>query len=263
MHFAAQGGELLAELRDVAAAQSGTRIDHRVPLDEASRRLGGTTPVQGNIDPAMLAAPWEVLAAHVRDVLRRGEAAPAHVVNLGHGVPPSADPGVLSAIVRLVHEGARCARARPCDRGRRSSCRGWRRRPDRRAGPGQGGPRHGAGRRGPGRRLRVPRRASTACPTASCWTAGPSRSRPAPRPSPICSPTWAWAATSCCRSAWAPGCEPRPVRSRFPPPGCWASPWALGARRDPRDRPGGLGQGLARPPAARPRGRRHGPDERR
>jgi uroporphyrinogen decarboxylase len=107
VHFAAQGGELLAELRDVvsgAGAPGAVGIDHRVPLDEASRRLGGGTPVQGNIDPAMLAAPWPVLAEHVRDVLRRGRAAPAHVVNLGHGVPPTTDPDVLTAIVRLVHE---------------------------------------------------------------------------------------------------------------------------------------------------------------
>ena len=110
VHFAAQGGELLTELRDVLidaagdAAAGAVGIDHRVPLDEASRRLGGRTPVQGNIDPAMLAAPWPVLAEHVRDVLRRGRAAPGHVVNLGHGVPPTADPDVLSAIVRLVHQ---------------------------------------------------------------------------------------------------------------------------------------------------------------
>lgn len=107
VHFVAQGGELLAELRDVlvdAVGAGAVGIDHRVPLDEASRRLGGRTPVQGNIDPAMLAAPWPVLAEHVRDVLRRGRTAPGHVVNLGHGVPPTADPDVLTAIVRLVHE---------------------------------------------------------------------------------------------------------------------------------------------------------------
>jgi uroporphyrinogen decarboxylase len=108
VHFAAQGGELLAELRDVGASAVG--IDHRVPLDEASRRLGGATPVQGNIDPAMLAAPWPVLAEHVRDVLRRGRSAPSHVVNLGHGVPPTADPSVLTAIVEMVHaDGERTA----------------------------------------------------------------------------------------------------------------------------------------------------------
>ena len=60
-------------------------------------------PVQGNVDPALLTAPWEVLEAHVRDVVRRGQAAPAHVVNLGHGVPADTDPTVLTRIVDLVH----------------------------------------------------------------------------------------------------------------------------------------------------------------
>jgi uroporphyrinogen decarboxylase len=102
IHFAAQGGELLTELRDLGGQAVG--VDHRVPLDEASRRLGGTTPVQGNIDPAMLGAPWPLLDEHVRDVLRRGRSAPAHVVNLGHGVPPGTDPAVLTSIVGLVHD---------------------------------------------------------------------------------------------------------------------------------------------------------------
>jgi uroporphyrinogen decarboxylase len=78
-------------------------VDYRVPLDEASRRLGGATPLQGNVDPALLAAPWDVLEAHVRDVVRRGAAAPGHVVNLGHGVPPETDPTVLTRVVELVH----------------------------------------------------------------------------------------------------------------------------------------------------------------
>jgi uroporphyrinogen decarboxylase len=41
--------------------------------------------------------------AHARDVVERGRAAPAHVVNLGHGVPPTTDPGVITALVDLVH----------------------------------------------------------------------------------------------------------------------------------------------------------------
>ncbi|HEY9424187.1 MAG TPA: uroporphyrinogen decarboxylase family protein, partial [Microterricola sp.] len=78
-------------------------VDYRLALDEGIRRLGGNVPVQGNVDPALLGAPWPVLEAHVRDVLRRGESAPAHVLNLGHGVPPETDPAVLSRIVELVH----------------------------------------------------------------------------------------------------------------------------------------------------------------
>ena len=104
IHFGTGTGELLAAMRDVGADVVG--VDHRVPLDEASRRLGHRTPVQGNLDPALLFAPWPVLEAHVRDVLARGRTAPAHVLNLGHGVPPETDPDVLTRIVALAHEGA-------------------------------------------------------------------------------------------------------------------------------------------------------------
>lgn len=101
VHFGTGTGELLAAMRDVGADVVG--VDHRIPLDEANRRLGGRTVVQGNIDPALLAAPWPVLEAHVRGVIARGAAAPAHVLNLGHGVPPGTDPDVLTRIVRLAH----------------------------------------------------------------------------------------------------------------------------------------------------------------
>ena len=78
-------------------------VDWRTPLDEAAAVLGPDVTVQGNIDPALLQAPWPVLAAHVDDVLRRGAAARAHIVNLGHGVPPDTDPAVLTRIVEHVH----------------------------------------------------------------------------------------------------------------------------------------------------------------
>ena len=78
-------------------------VDDRLPLDEASARLGAAVPLQGNINPAMLAAPWPVLEAHVLDVLARGRVAVAHVLNLGHGVPPETDPDVLTRIVQLAH----------------------------------------------------------------------------------------------------------------------------------------------------------------
>ena len=82
-------------------------VDYRIPLDVASQRLGGRTVVQGNIDPALLAAPREVLHEHARDVLRRGRSAPGHVVNLGHGVPPETDPDVLSELVTFIHKETR------------------------------------------------------------------------------------------------------------------------------------------------------------
>jgi len=102
VHFGVGSGEMLAAMYSIGVDTIG--VDWRIPLDEAERRLGGGVPLQGNIDPALLAAPWSVLEAHVRDVVNRGLAAPAHVVNLGHGVPPETDPDVLTRIVELVHE---------------------------------------------------------------------------------------------------------------------------------------------------------------
>lgn len=101
VHFGTGTGELLVAMRDAGADVIG--VDYRISLTEANRRLGGRTPLQGNIDPALLTAPWDVLEAHVREVVEAGRAAPGHVVNLGHGVPPTTDPGVLTRVVELVH----------------------------------------------------------------------------------------------------------------------------------------------------------------
>ena len=109
LHFGTGTGEFLHHLRDAGATAVG--VDHRLTLAEAHRRLSanpgpdgrGAVPLQGNIDPALLAAPWEVLEAHVRDVVDSGAAAPGHVVNLAHGVPPETDPTVLTRVVELIH----------------------------------------------------------------------------------------------------------------------------------------------------------------
>ncbi|MGO4246977.1 uroporphyrinogen decarboxylase [Paenarthrobacter sp. RAF54_2] len=101
VHFGTGTSELLVAMRDVGVDVVG--VDYRLSLDEANRRLGGTVPLQGNIDPALLPAPWEVLEAHVREVIAAGSQAPGHVLNLGHGVPPETDPAVLTRVVELIH----------------------------------------------------------------------------------------------------------------------------------------------------------------
>lgn len=102
IHFGVGTGPFLADMRLDGAADA-VGVDWRQPLDEAAALLGPDVTVQGNIDPALLSAPWAVLEAHVLDVLERGRAARAHVVNLGHGVPPETDPDQLTRIVELVH----------------------------------------------------------------------------------------------------------------------------------------------------------------
>jgi uroporphyrinogen decarboxylase len=102
IHFGVGTGHLLVAMREVGADVVG--VDWRTPLDQASALLGGRTPVQGNLDPALLAAPWPVIDAQVRRILAEGAAAPGHIFNLGHGVLPETDPDVLTRVVALVHE---------------------------------------------------------------------------------------------------------------------------------------------------------------
>jgi uroporphyrinogen decarboxylase len=101
VHFGLGTGELLVDLAEAGADVIG--VDHRIELAEANRRLGGRYPLQGNIDPALLFAGRDALGAHAGAVLASGSAAPGHVVNLGHGVPPDTDPDVLTWLVDLVH----------------------------------------------------------------------------------------------------------------------------------------------------------------
>ncbi|MDQ1625180.1 MAG: uroporphyrinogen decarboxylase [Actinomycetota bacterium] len=102
IHFGVGTGELLGQLGSAGAEVVG--VDFRVPLDEASRRVGPDRALQGNLDPAILFAPWDAVAGRAREVLVAGRAAPGHVFNLGHGVLPDTDPDVLARLVDLVHE---------------------------------------------------------------------------------------------------------------------------------------------------------------
>ena len=100
IHFGVNTGELLGLFAEAGADVVG--VDWRVPLDEARRRVDGR-PVQGNLDPAICLAPWDVVAEATRDVLCRG-GGQGHVFNLGHGVLPETDPRILEQVVGLVHD---------------------------------------------------------------------------------------------------------------------------------------------------------------
>ena len=69
IHFGVGTGELLAAMGEAGADVVG--VDFRVPLDEASRRIGPGRAVQGNLDPALLFAPPAVLERRVRATLAR------------------------------------------------------------------------------------------------------------------------------------------------------------------------------------------------
>ncbi len=104
IHFGVHTGHLLELMGDAGAEVVG--VDWRTPLDQAALLVGPDRALQGNLDPAVLLAPWEVVEARARDVVRRGALAPGHVFNLGHGVLPGTDADMLTRLVELVHEPA-------------------------------------------------------------------------------------------------------------------------------------------------------------
>ena len=112
IHFGTGTARILVPMRDAGARAVG--VDERTDLAEAIEALadsaGGPCPVQGNIDPALLGAGAAPLERAVETCLAAGRAAPAHVVNLGHGVPPGADPAVLTGLVARVHGSTAWAR---------------------------------------------------------------------------------------------------------------------------------------------------------
>ena len=69
-------------------------------------RVGGpdSRAVQGNLDPSVLLAPWDVVEHHALDVLARAGGRDGHVFNLGHGVLPDTPVEHLQRLVDLVHE---------------------------------------------------------------------------------------------------------------------------------------------------------------
>src|SRR5919201_1561049 len=102
IHFGTGTAGLLGAMADVGGDVIG--LDWRDALDRGWGRGGGGRGGAGNLDPGVLLGPWERIEAQARDILERAAGRPGHVFNLGHGVPPDADPAVLRRLTELVQE---------------------------------------------------------------------------------------------------------------------------------------------------------------
>ncbi len=105
IHFGVATSELLPLMATAGVEVLG--VDWRTPLSSARERTGGKVALQGNLDPAILLAPWEVVEKEVRRVLADNASHPGHIFNLGHGVFPEVNPETLERVVELVHSEGR------------------------------------------------------------------------------------------------------------------------------------------------------------
>ena len=78
-------------------------LDWRVDLPRARRTLPDRLALQGNLEPALLFAPPEVLERRVRGILAGSAADPGFIFNLGHGILPQTPPESVARLVEVVH----------------------------------------------------------------------------------------------------------------------------------------------------------------
>jgi uroporphyrinogen decarboxylase len=102
IHFGTGTTALLELMAEAGGDVIG--IDHRVSLADAWRRVGYDRGIQGNLDATRIVAGWEPTEAGARAVLADADGRVGHVFNLGHGVSPQTDTGVLKRLVDFVHE---------------------------------------------------------------------------------------------------------------------------------------------------------------
>ena len=101
IHFGTGASHLLGDL--AAAGGDVIGLDWRLPLDDGWA-LAGDRAVQGNLDPAVLTAPWDVVEREALDVLARADGRQGHIFNLGLRQHAVTEPRHLTRLVELVRE---------------------------------------------------------------------------------------------------------------------------------------------------------------
>lgn len=108
MIFTKGGGAWLEAI--AASGCDAVGLDWTVSLADARRRIGARCALQGNLDPAVLFAPPERVAAEVSRVLDsfgQHDTNSGHVFNLGHGISQFTPPEHVTALVEAVHRYSR------------------------------------------------------------------------------------------------------------------------------------------------------------
>ena len=102
IYFPNLGGHLLGAAAELDA--DVVQVDWRIPLDRARAALGPGKAIQGNLDPAALLSPPDVMRRRADAVLAAAGDVPGHIFNLGHGIERTTDPDQVARLVDHVHE---------------------------------------------------------------------------------------------------------------------------------------------------------------
>lgn len=105
IHFGTSTAGLLHLMAEAGGDVIG--VDWRVSLARAWKCFGKEVAIQGNLDPALLMAPWSTIARGAVGVLEEASLRPGHIFNLGHGILPTTPEDSVKALVEFAHEQSR------------------------------------------------------------------------------------------------------------------------------------------------------------
>ena len=98
--FGVGASHLINEWNDLPIDVLG--LDWRTSINQADQ-MGVNKTLQGNLDPSLLLAPWDVIESRLKDILDQGMVRGKHIFNLGHGVFPEVQPETLRKVSKFVH----------------------------------------------------------------------------------------------------------------------------------------------------------------
>jgi uroporphyrinogen decarboxylase len=104
IHFVLNGGHFLEDV--VSLGSEAVAVDWRSSLSGCMDRWGDTTAFQGNLDPALLLGPPELVARRTQELLDSVVGRSGHVMGLGHGAIKETDPACVAAFVDTVKAAA-------------------------------------------------------------------------------------------------------------------------------------------------------------
>lgn len=102
IYFGTETGSLLDAMADTGPDVLG--VDWRTELADAQSRVERDLPLQGNLDPSLMLAPYERITPQLDRLLSQAETLPGHVFNLGHGVHPDTPLDTIKRVIDYVRE---------------------------------------------------------------------------------------------------------------------------------------------------------------
>jgi len=99
IHFGTGTAALLKVMQEAGGDVLG--VDWRISLTDAAK-LVNPTPMQGNLDPAVMLTTPEVITRRAQRIVEQGRALPGHIFNLGHGIYPDTPLENVEALVMAV-----------------------------------------------------------------------------------------------------------------------------------------------------------------